>query len=27
MLVGPSVKGWRDNSLGIIDWREISLGP
>lgn len=27
ILVCPSVKGWRDNRLGIIDWRELSLRP
>jgi oligopeptide transport system substrate-binding protein len=26
-LVHPSVHGWHDNALGIIDWRELSLGP
>ncbi len=25
ILVSPSVRGWRDNGLSIIDWREISL--
>jgi oligopeptide transport system substrate-binding protein len=24
-IVHPSVRGWRDNPLGIIDWRELSL--
>jgi oligopeptide transport system substrate-binding protein len=27
LLVHPSVHGWRDNGLGIIDWRELYLGP
>jgi oligopeptide transport system substrate-binding protein len=26
-LVSAQVKGWRDNALGIIDWRELSLAP
>ncbi len=26
-LVDPSVHGWRDNPRGIIDWREVSVGP
>jgi hypothetical protein len=24
-LVHPMVRGWRDNPLYIIDWRELSL--
>jgi oligopeptide transport system substrate-binding protein len=26
-LVSDQVKGWRDNSIGQIDWRELSLSP
>ena len=26
-LVHPSVRGWRDNPLEIIDWRELYLAP
>jgi oligopeptide transport system substrate-binding protein len=26
-LVHPSVKGWRDNAIDIVDWRELNLGP
>jgi len=26
-LVSPMVKGWRENSLYAIDWRELSLDP
>jgi len=26
-LVSPSVKGWRDNALYAIDWRELWLAP
>ena len=26
-LVSPMVKGWRDNPLGQIDWRELYLRP
>jgi oligopeptide transport system substrate-binding protein len=26
-LIVPSVRGWRDNGIGYIDWREISLDP
>jgi len=26
-LVDPDVKGWRDNPIGAIDWRELRLGP
>lgn len=26
-LVSPQVRGWRDNALGQIDWRELSLEP
>ena len=26
-LVSPMVKGWRDNALYAIDWRELWLEP
>jgi oligopeptide transport system substrate-binding protein len=26
-LVSNQVRGWRDNSIGQIDWRELWLGP
>jgi len=26
-LVSPRVRGWRDNNVGVIDWREVSLAP
>jgi ABC-type oligopeptide transport system substrate-binding subunit len=26
-LVHPSVRGWRDNSIQWIDWRELYLEP
>ena len=26
-LIVPSVRGWRDNGISYIDWREISLEP
>jgi ABC-type oligopeptide transport system substrate-binding subunit len=25
-LVSPRVKGWKDNNVGQIDWRELSMG-
>jgi ABC-type oligopeptide transport system substrate-binding subunit len=25
VLVHPAVQGWRDNGLGFIDWRVLSL--
>jgi oligopeptide transport system substrate-binding protein len=27
LLVSPSVRGWRDNAIDVIDWREIYLEP
>ena len=26
-LVNPKVKGWRDNDVEIVDWRELSIAP
>jgi oligopeptide transport system substrate-binding protein len=26
-LVSPQVRGWRDNAIGSIDWRELWLAP
>ena len=26
-LVHPSVRGWRNNPLHLIDWRELTLEP
>ncbi len=26
-LVSPRVHGWRDNNTGVIDWRNVSVGP
>ena len=26
-LVSPRVHGWRDNNIGVIDWRNLSVGP
>jgi ABC-type oligopeptide transport system substrate-binding subunit len=26
-LVGPSVRGWQDNPVGAIDWRDLWLEP
>jgi len=27
LLIGPSVRGWRDNGISVIDWRELYLQP
>jgi oligopeptide transport system substrate-binding protein len=27
LLISPSVRGWRDNGISVIDWRELRLEP